>query len=691
MSSIKSTQIDGDVSVSRNAAVGGDVTVQGKIHLKGNVKIEGWLEAKNIKAASKGLFTTIEKLKAAYPFPHDGWWALVGLSLPAPIYVGDGGEWVPTGQTGGNPSIDSGKFNEAVEKLQEDITKLQDDVSDIEDKNNSQDTNLTTLGNSVNSLQEQVNTTKDTANKASAKANEVGNQLNDFKGTKGENGGIAPLNEYGKVPSRYLPASMDDVKDFDGFVEKVVVQPSSIGKSSTDDGCKIYYHKDTDSLVLFYDGVYYNNWLDSELFGNETIDGITPVSDKVYSDTITNKTYRWSGSALVIIGSDLALGYTSSTAFPGDEGADLKQKMLQANEDITENQNVLLSHYKQIVARSVVNVNQLFGLTNRKITFSVALDRCATSEYAESLQIPGIVLTFQTEAGWQSKQWVITDDWNKESNWTDFGASNGESVGNTINVNALCKDVEYTLSTAIKAIIDLEQESGVAYIKSGIVVTFKTAESDTNGAPVWLAYQFTREVSDVNPDDLKPWVAFGNGGGKVETSDTPAEGGKDALSTGGAYAMQEKAIAGFDEESDEDYIYYKAVNLNGGQIEDVILKIPKNGGGGGSSEDSTLSIYFEDVAPIVAFGSDIKINLALRSVSYPGGVETLGVIRNVSIIDASTGLTLFSEDMNIVGSASATDYKFELDFTGYFSGAASKSFFVQATDADGNTKKKPLQ
>ena len=221
-------------------------------------------------------------------------------------------------------------------------------------------------------------------------------------------------------------------------------------------------------------------------------------------------------------------------------------------------------------------------------------------------------------------------------------------------------------------------------------MTFKTAESDTNGAPVWLAYQFTREVSDVNPDDLKPWVAFGNGGGKVETSDTPAEGGKDALSTGGAYAMQEKAIAGFDEESDEDYIYYKAVNLNGGQIEDVILKIPKNGGGGGSSEDSTLSIYFEDVAPIVAFGSDIKINLALRSVSYPGGVETLGVIRNVSIIDASTGLTLFSEDMNIVGSANATDYKFELDFTGYFSGAASKSFFVQATDADGNTKKKAI-
>ena len=191
--SYESKQIDGDISVGRNAAVGGDMTVQGRTHLKGNVKVDGWLEAKNIKAASKGLFTTIEKLKAAYPFPHDGWWALVGVSLPAPIYIADGGEWVPTGQSGGNPTIDSGQYNEAVEKLQKDITAIQDDITDIEARNKAQDTNLTTLGDSVNSLQDQVNTAKDTANKANNKANEVGNQLNAFKGTKGENNGIAPI------------------------------------------------------------------------------------------------------------------------------------------------------------------------------------------------------------------------------------------------------------------------------------------------------------------------------------------------------------------------------------------------------------------------------------------------------------------------------------------------------------------
>ena len=696
--SYESKHIDGDVSVGRNAAIGGDVTIQGKTHLKGNVKVEGWLEAKNIKAANKGLFTTIEKLKETYPFPHDGWWALVGTALPAPIYVAEGGEWVSTGKEGGNPTIDSGKYNEAVEKLQEDIEKLQDDVTEIEGKNKSQDTQLTTLGNSVNSLQGQVNSTKTTADNASQKANEVSVQLNTFKETKGANSGLAPLNEQGKIPSQHLPAYVDDVVDFYGISTSIVVKKETIDKNSTDEGCKVIYDKENGCFVLAYiptigdseTTTYYNNWLDADNFGTATTTGRIPFSGKVFLSEEDGKSYRWSGTQLISIGSDLVLGHTSSTAFPGDEGAMLQEQMSQANKDIANNKNTLVSYYKQIVARSIINVNQLFGLAEKKITFSVALDRCTTSEYAEILQIPGVVLTFLTENGWLSKQWTDTSDWSKESNWTDFGTSGGESTGNTINVNALCGDKEYTLGTAIKAVVDIEKESGFSYLKSGIVLTFKTAESDTNGAPVWLAYQFTRETSDINPDDLKPWIAFGSGGSNVETSDKPAEGGKDALSTGGAYMMQEKTIGGFDEESDEEYIYYKAVNLNGTQIEDIVLKIPKSGGSGGSSEDSTLSIYFEEAAPTVAYGADIKINVALRSVSYPDGNEVLGVIRNVSIIDASTGLTLMSEDMNTVGSASATDYKFELDFTEYFSGAASKSFFVQATDADGNTKKKAI-
>ena len=698
MSSIKTTQIDGDVSVGRNVAVGGRVTVQGSSQFKGSVKIEGWLDAKNIKGANKGIFTSIEKLKAAYPLPHDGWWAIVGQSLPGPIYVGDGGEWVATGEVGGNPTVDSEQYNEAVSELQGDIALMKQDITDIEEKNKAQDTQLTSQGNNINAIQTQVNNVQTTANEAKTKANSVGTELTAFKGTKGAAGGIAPLGDDAKIPATFLPGYVDDVIEFAETVENfnTVYNQGEAIFSSENANCRVIFCKNFGTFLLEHIdtsefATYYAKWLDAPQFGSVTTNGVIPQAGKVYVDKSRNITHRWSGSTLVPIGSDLALGYTESTAFPGSDGKKLQDEMKTAQTNISTLGKNLIGATGHIIARSVVNVNQLLGLTGREITFAVALDRIANLDGADNaIMIPGVVLTFLTENGWQSKQWTNTADWTTESNWTDFGA-NGESIGNTINVNALCDNIEYSLSTAIQAVQTLEKESGLSYFKSGVVLTFKTADTDTNGAPVWLAYQFTREVADINPADEKPWVAFGaGGGGNVETSDTPEEGGKSALSTGGAYEMQEKAIAGFDEESDEDYIYYKAVNLNGKQLPDVEIKIPKNTGGGGSSEDSTLSIYFEEAAPTVAYGSDIIVNVALRSVSYPDGNEVLGVIRSLAIVDASTGLTLFSETMNEVGSASATDYKFALDFTDYFSSAASKSFFVQATDADGNSKKKAI-
>lgn len=278
MSSIKSTQIDGDVSVSRNAAIGGDVTIQGKTHLKGNVKVEGWLEAKNIKSANKGLFTTIEKLKIAHPFPHNGWWALVGTTLPAPIYVGDGGEWVPTGEEGGVPSVDDGKYNEIVEKFQNDITQLQNDVTEIAEKNESYD-------DSVNSLQGRMDVVEDTADEANNKANNVGEQLNAFKETKGAHGGLAPLGDDGKVPSQHLPAYVDDVLEFYDIVIGIPITVESIDKSSTDEGCNVVYDKEHHCFILAYSSIieelgqittYYGNWRDAENFGTLNDNGCIP-------------------------------------------------------------------------------------------------------------------------------------------------------------------------------------------------------------------------------------------------------------------------------------------------------------------------------------------------------------------------------------------------------------------------------
>lgn len=94
MSSINATNINGDVSVGRNVAVGGNASVSGDLTVSHNLKVSGWLEAKNIRGVSKGIFPTVAKLRAAYPTPHDGWYAGVGTSSPFTLYVGDGGDWV---------------------------------------------------------------------------------------------------------------------------------------------------------------------------------------------------------------------------------------------------------------------------------------------------------------------------------------------------------------------------------------------------------------------------------------------------------------------------------------------------------------------------------------------------------------------------------------------------------------------
>ena len=129
MSSIKTTQMDGDVSVGRNVAIGGGTIIQGDGHIKGFLKVDGWLEAKNIKAANKGLFTTVEKLREAYPLPHDGWWAIVGNTLPGYIYIVDGGVWISTGEMGGSPTIESERYASSIAELEASMTTAKADIS----------------------------------------------------------------------------------------------------------------------------------------------------------------------------------------------------------------------------------------------------------------------------------------------------------------------------------------------------------------------------------------------------------------------------------------------------------------------------------------------------------------------------------------------------------------------------------
>ena len=119
---IENHSVGGSVAVGRDVTVGGRSTVRGNATFNRDVYISGWLNARNIRGAGKGLYETVGKLNSAYPNPENGWFALVGNTLPADIYRAWGGEWVATGQKGGEPVLELAKLTELSESLENEVS-----------------------------------------------------------------------------------------------------------------------------------------------------------------------------------------------------------------------------------------------------------------------------------------------------------------------------------------------------------------------------------------------------------------------------------------------------------------------------------------------------------------------------------------------------------------------------------------
>lgn len=119
---IENHSVGGSVAVGRDVTVGGRSTIRGNATFDRDVYISGWLNARNIRGAGKGLYETVEKLNSAYPNPENGWFALVGNTLPADIYRAWGGEWVATGQKGGEPVLELAKLTELSESLENEVS-----------------------------------------------------------------------------------------------------------------------------------------------------------------------------------------------------------------------------------------------------------------------------------------------------------------------------------------------------------------------------------------------------------------------------------------------------------------------------------------------------------------------------------------------------------------------------------------
>lgn len=178
MSGYPTKQIDGDVSVGRHVALGGTATVRGSVTVGHNLRVEGWLEAKNIKGTGKGLYKTVAALRAAYPLPHDGWWALVLVNSQSDhlgqLYLADGGVWVAQVDGSGNPllkgnpTVDDTECKESIAELTGDLDAVKAQVSQhttqiasLQNTQREQTGTLTALSGKVATVEQGLGTVQD--------------------------------------------------------------------------------------------------------------------------------------------------------------------------------------------------------------------------------------------------------------------------------------------------------------------------------------------------------------------------------------------------------------------------------------------------------------------------------------------------------------------------------------------------
>lgn len=157
-------------------------------------------------------------------------------------------------------------YDDNLQKFQSEINQnLQDNIQSSQ----------TTIGNYT------VNGHKISENPVLTKTDiELGNVTNEAQiplSQKGANSGVATLDESGKVPSTQLPSFVDDVLEYENF----------------------------------------------EAFPE------TGESGKIYVTKDTNLEYRWSGTQYTQISKSLALGETSQTAYAGDKGKQVTDKVAE--------------------------------------------------------------------------------------------------------------------------------------------------------------------------------------------------------------------------------------------------------------------------------------------------------------------------------------------------------------------------
>lgn len=298
--------------------------------------------------------------------------------------------------------------------------------------------------------------------------------------------------------------------------------------------------------------------------------------------------------------------------------------------------------------------------------------------------VSGLMLSYEMGAGiWKTYQYVgktVTEsNWFDTDNWKDFGslAAGSETY---IIIDALIGNPAvgdyYTLNTAVQALMQYQKDSGVTYAKKGLIISYKTGENTME------TKQFQGEINDFGEVSL--WKDFG-GGSKVETKDAPEKNGKDALSTGGAYAHIPTSINVNTET--EGTVKLHLENDEGEMVGEEVQFLVGTGSGG---TGTTIAVQFQQNPLYGKAGGEFVVKAAIMSVTKAGSQEMSNSIFSVEVIDRTTKKTLATFQPKQPSSATLDDYSFSFDISNLFTLAGQSNLQLLITDDGGNTATKNL-
>ena len=214
-------------------------------------------------------------------------------------------------------------------------------------------------------------------------------------------------------------------------------------------------------------------------------------SGKIYVDTSTNKTYRWSGSGYTEISASLALGTTSSTAFRGDYGNTAYQHATAKGSAFASGLYKITTNAQgHVTAATAVTKNDITALGIPAQDTNTTYGLATTSANGLLRQLNGSTSNFMRGDGtWATPPNTTYSVATESANGLMSAADKEKLNGIAENAN------NYTLPTA--------SSSTLGGVKTGSNITNSSGTISLTKANVTAALGYTPPTTDTNT-----WIAF---------------------------------------------------------------------------------------------------------------------------------------------------------------------------------------